>query len=234
MRKLLMLLLLGGCTMPVFSQIVGIGYNMSFTGLKGMNYVVQRYNETRTYLDKTMDEFKFMDGFTIDFGAVMSKGAFIDLAFSKAVKNHNAEGFDASNTLQQRQLRVAMVDWIMGLGFAMPAGETGSISFGGSLAFGRFKVKTRVGEKSSINKVDWEDIMREPIIRPGIFLRIQTHSPGICIEPYINFNTLLPVSVTPVNRHINPATAGADPAEIKEPLTGFGIRVKFGHIELDN
>lgn len=234
MRKLFILLLLGITYSSAPAQIFGIGYNMSFARLNGMNYVVQRYNETRTYLDKTLDEFKFMDGFTINLGAVMSKGAFIDLAFSKAVKNHNAEGIDGTGILQQRQLRVAMVDWIMGLGFAMPAGETGSISFGGSFAVGRFKVKTRVGEKSSIKKVDWKDIMRVPTIRPGIFLRIQTHSPGICIEPYINFNTWLPVDVAPVNRHINPATAGADPTEIKEPLSGFGIRVKFGHIELDN
>lgn len=204
-----------------------LGYNLNAPNLEGMNYIVDRYNETRPFLDKTMSQFNFMDGITINFGTVMSGGVFLETGLTKAVKNHKAEGVDATNTLQQRQLRLALVNWDIGMGIAFPQ-DNPVFSLGAAVNLGSYKVRTRVNEKDQVKKTDWDKILKESMIRFSIFARIQLGSPsGLAIEPYYNFNSILKINVAPVNAAINPATHQSDPSTIEESLPMFGLKLKF-------
>lgn len=201
------------------------GYNFSFGGTDSLNYVVDRYNDTRSYLDKKMDHFNILDGLNLGFSFVNYKGAFgMDLTWRGT--KHSAEGTDATGMLQQRDIKVNFNTFGMTGGYVLDMGGNPLI-LGGRVDFGSFKVKTRVAPKEEIKDQDWGKAVKELTIALGVYAKLTFGNPGVYIEPYfmsIPMKVLRP-DMAQLNNAINPGTAWADPSTMRLKYATFGVKV---------
>lgn len=208
------------------------GYNAGFPiGLDSLNFVIDRYNETRTYLNEPMEKITFLDGFTFGFGGIFEPG-FYDFGFSVGVQRRFAEGFDITNVLVRRELKVNMTTFDFDFGFALADEEEGAIFLGGSINLGRFSVKTRASAEPDIRDEDWVRINPNDglVFTCGLFLRFIIGNPGVFVQPYYQFTpgAIFYNDMTEVNDHLNPYTAVNDPSPLNIKNHTIGIKVGIG------
>ncbi|MBK8551745.1 MAG: hypothetical protein IPL53_12050 [Ignavibacteria bacterium] len=82
MKKILMLLCFITSISNANSQDEKIyltaGYNFNFPNASSVNFIIDRYNETRSYLTTKMDNINSMSGFDFSVGGIFSTGLLLE------------------------------------------------------------------------------------------------------------------------------------------------------------
>lgn len=227
MKRLVLLALLLFFSFSNFSQQIfnfEIGYNANFGGPKGVNYIVNRYNETRNYLNKEMKPFNNLDGFTINFGFVY--GAYFDIGFigrgQKRIATGTVNGEDF-----KRYLRVKNNG--MNISIGIPIGdEEISIIPGARFDFCFPKISTKIiteNPNSFSDEDKWNHLYTSTSTYIAPFIKIIIGP--IDFEPYYAFGEKKLGNIAIVNEKLNPATYANDPENIIFNHSGFGFRLTF-------
>jgi len=207
-----------------------IGYNAGFPdGLDSLNFIIDRYNDTRSYLDEEMKHVTYSDGMSMSFGSMIKgTGIFFGIGYTGAGKKIFAEGTDNSSKLIRRELKVKSRIFDIDLGFSIMNTDNLKILLGTSYSFGSFVVKGRVAEESAIRKEKWElyNDGNNLFFSLGMFLRIAM-SAGLFIQPYFIFvpGDVFMNDVTEVNERINSNTYMNDPSPLRVKNNMFGVKI---------
>jgi hypothetical protein len=124
-----MLITLGSACYSQGFYYAGGGYNAAFLKSEGLDYVINRYNETRPYLDETMPSPHFYDGLTFHFGGA-ANAFFWDFGFTYRSCVVSATGVDASGTEQQRDVKNKWNTFDVGLGVNLGNSDTKALMIG--------------------------------------------------------------------------------------------------------
>ncbi|MFI5172729.1 MAG: hypothetical protein ACHQFW_10080 [Chitinophagales bacterium] len=209
-----------------------IGYNVNYFTSENLDFVVTRYNETRTYLDKQMNLPRYFDGLDMHIGT--GERVFTDFGFSWRSSKVSAEGIDATGVNNERDLKYKHGDWGLGVGYYFIQSDS-KIGLGYYQTFGFEKISTRVGPADNISEVDYEKFFSELNAGGEIFLQsllVLNENTAFIVRPSYHFS-FTSTDYAPVNAMINPATAGSDPEILESKLHGIGISVMlaFGSYE---
>ncbi|MBC8172337.1 MAG: hypothetical protein H7X71_00400 [Chitinophagales bacterium] len=207
----------------------GMGYNTTFAGADELDFVINRYNETRNYLDMEMELPHFQDGFVLHIG--IHAGAFLlDVGYTGRSAKVSATGTDVTGTHQQRDFKTKMNSIDIGLGGVLAQNSDLAFALGINTAMGNEKSQTRSGLSDDINTIDYLDIDKsftiafEPFMQ---FIFSPTEDLAFIIKPYYHMR-LMKIDYAPVNAAMNPSTAGNDPFIMEGKQKGFGISVMMG------
>lgn len=186
---------------------MGLGYNVgTHFSNKGLNFVLDRYNETRSYLSTKMGKPSFYRGMTYYLDFYFPKGIIdLDLTYNKSYCF--AEGVDATKTLIHRDIKFKASSWAMGFGkkiyktkgtMGIYAGCDGNLLF-----ISVYSRKYTVGQY----KPDYEKIVSD--VNLGITPFVQWVGNRISTKAYIRL-TILKNYYQELNRYLNPNTAFKD------------------------
>lgn len=209
-----------------------MGYNAGFpTGLDNLNFVINRYNETRSYLTDPMDKINFLDGFTVTMGGNFGL-IFVDFGYTAGIQRRFAQG-EISNVLVRRELKVSTHVFDIDMGLCLINEKVG-IFLGGSMNIGGLSVQTRVAESTAINSEKWNKINNDGDLyfTLGLFLKFCFPNPGFYIQPYYNFplSSIFSNDMTDVNEALNPYTYENDPSPLDVNNGTFGVKLGFSII----
>lgn len=212
MRMLLILLLLPG---KIFAQMyfVGIGYGGFAGQYKNVNYVIDRYNETRNYLDNEMENIKTLSGLTWH-GAYLGPMIYFDMDITGRRAYSMAYGIDNSGLLMQRNLRMKTTTW----GANMGVGSF-PVYLCAGLSGGMTQIATKIGQRNKIETLKYVRINRDAYADLPIFLtyllpfkKEGKSSLGLQFKA----GARIPLSksdVSKMNEEINQATYRNDPGD---------------------
>lgn len=229
--KIIVSILLFSCF--IHSELKGqfyytLGYNAGFpTGLEQLNFVIQRYNDTRTYLTEPMKKINYLDGFTFTMGGVVDI-IFVDFGYTAGVQRRYAEG-PVSGVIMRRDLKVSSHVFDMNFGFCSADPNKGGFYFGASMNIGKLSIKSRVSELETIKSEKYYQInpYDDLIFTMGIFMKICIKNPGIYIQPYFQFplSHIFDSDMAGVNEVLNPNTYENDPSPLNIHNGTFGIKI---------
>jgi hypothetical protein len=207
-----------------------LGYNAGFpTGLEQLNFVIQRYNDTRTYLTEPMKKINFLDGFTFTMGGVVDV-VFVDFGYTAGIQRRFAEG-PVSGTIMRRDLKVSSHLFDFNFGFCLADPNKSGIYVGASMNIGKFSIKTRVSEKETIKSENYVQINPDDdlFFTLGVFMKFCIKNPGIYIQPYYQFpmSHIFDSDMTDVNEILNPYTYENDPSPLNINNGTFGVKIGF-------
>ncbi len=205
-----------------------LGYNAGFpTGLEQLNFVIQRYNDTRTYLTEPMKKINYLDGFTFTMGGVLDV-IFVDFGYTAGIQRRFAEG-QVSGIMMRRDLKVSSHLFDMNFGFCLADPNKGGLYFGASMNVGKLSIKSRVDEKGNIKSADYFQINPDDdlIFTLGVFMKFCIKNPGIYIQPYFQFpmSHIFDSDMTTVNEVLNPNTYDNDPSPLNIHNGMFGVKI---------
>ena len=211
---------------------LGAGWNFSSGSFKNFNYVIDRYNETRDYLNDDMDKLHYNGGITIDFGVMMPyfQGGF-GLQWNRA----KMQATGVVNDIEfQRDLWFRSFNFPLELGIAL--GEEGIVTIPGiGLNFMFWHYLTRAAEKNDIEdeefiESDTDVGMQIKFYTKFVFGGIEDAGFGLVLEPFYNLG-FLGCDMTNMNQILNPNTYYDDPIK-QEKFSNYGVRLmalyKFG------
>ncbi len=227
MRKSILFLLISGAICPVFAQLgyFSVGYNGNIFKSEKLDFVIDRYNETRAYLDKTMDYPHYIDGLDLHFGG--GSKVIFDIGYAWRGAEVSASGIDASGINQQRDLKYKFGVWNFALAYNFLNSTDFMLALGYNQTLGSEKIESRVGPAADIENENYTDIIKSFSPAAEFFIQVGvplTERAGLLIKPYYHLN-LVETDYGDVNRAINPATAAADDFELLSAPGGFGISI---------
>ncbi|MBP1672336.1 MAG: hypothetical protein H6Q25_151 [Bacteroidetes bacterium] len=210
-----------------------IGYSAGFpTGVDSLNYVIDRYNVTRNYLDESMKNINYLDGFTISMGAIFDY-FFMDIGYTGGIQRRSAEGIISSKKFR-RDLKVSNHSFDFNFGLCVTGESKGGVFVGASVHSGLFLINSRVGEITSSGRIeeDYKNIIFELNLSYGFFVRFCLGNPGLYIQPFVQFSPkgIFAMDITDLNQAINPNTYTQDPTPLKINPGIFGVKVGFSLI----
>ncbi len=210
------------------------GYNMFFSTPDGLNYIVDRYNETRPFLTEEMEHFSYLDGFTYHFFGGLAN-FLVEAGYDHRSQTRFARGIDASGFNQERQLRMVLNTGNLGLAYSFIADEDAFVSAGVRSNIGPLRIKTRIGSEDEVGDLEWEEIYDD--IYMDFEFNLKLVMQGFSIEPYYtvgldSFSDMVH-NLQEVNQALNPNTHQNDPETISLKANGFGIRIMFAFMSTD-
>lgn len=218
-------------------NFVEISYNAAIPmEFDNLNFIIDRYNETRDYLDLEMKNVTYLDGKSYSIGERFGNYEFA-VGYTGAGNKVKAEGYNNSGLFIQRQVKVKTSVFNLSFSCDIMQMKNGSIQLGFGLQYGRFKVKTRVEEKEVIRKAEWDyiNIADKQLITVTAFLRYSKFRPGFFLQPYIQYmpGEFAQIDLTVVNETLNPYTYGGDPSplNVSNMAVGLKIGIRFFYME---
>lgn len=210
-----------------FSQYanLGLGYNVGIhASNKGMNYVLDRYNETRSYLAATMGKPSVFRGMTYYMDIYLGKRIFdFDLTYNKSYCF--AEGVDNTQSLVHRDIRFKATSCAMGYGKKVISGKRAMgiyIGVDGNIMF--LKVATR---KYTVGQFKPEYVEVQDDVNLGLTPFVQWVGNRISTKAYLRV-LLLNNSYYYLNRTINPGTYVKDNSDdIEGRLVSVGFSARY-------
>jgi hypothetical protein len=221
MKRIALIALFLICSFSAFSQMFvnfEAGYNAQLGSPEGLNYIVQRYNETRNFLTEEMEPFNRMDGLAVSFCFVY--GAYIDIGFIGRSQKRFATATVNGEELK-RYLRLRNNGMSIGLGIPLLTDHVKIIP-GTRLDFCFPRISSRVASDSG-NEEDWEDLYTSTTTYVAPFLKVILGP--VNLEPYYAFGDRKLGNIAEVNRALNPNTYDNDPPDIPFNHRGWGFRV---------
>ena len=231
MKKLFILLILllfqNSITKAQSQYWFGFGYNMCRFKLdNSLNYVIDRYNETRTgNITKKMNQIHFADGLAFSLGFNVNRFVF-DLGYTGKKQTVTTQGV-YGGVPGERDLRLKNRAFNMGLGYAMLNSSNSSLALCLSFDLGNVKTETRNGEIENIKDSDFETITDDFELGNTLYLQLLLGSPrgkglALIARPYYHFS-YLDVDFSEVNETINPKTYSNDPFPLNGKASNFGV-----------
>jgi len=233
MKKLTLSFLIAINSLVLFSQDIAlnyeIGHNVQFGQPQGLEYVINRYNETRNYLTNEFEPFNNLDGLTMSLGGALGHWGYMDAGVNIRSRKRFATG-NINGNKYERQLKYSSKAIFISLGASIPLEDNFSIVIGarGEASFGNFK--TRVAYFDDIKDEEWNQI--ESGTYPYLTLFTKFIYEFIGIEPYFAFGSKTSFNLKYLNEDLNPNTASNDPDEIPFFHRGFGLRITFSTLNL--
>jgi hypothetical protein len=207
---------------------LGFGFNMSRFNMKnGLNYVIDRYNDTRPFLSDEMHHVHYADGLAFSMGTNVDR-FMIDFGYNGKIKTVSAKGnYGAGN--MQRDIRFKNKVYSIGMGYAFANTRNASIVFGCSFDFGRLKIDTRVDETNKIEDAKYSSIINDLSVGNTFFMQFfvgagRHGGVALIIRPYYSIN-YLKYDFSTVNEAINPATYLNDPYTLEGGISNFGLSI---------
>lgn len=204
----------------------GAGYNMAFLKSDQLDFVVDRYNETRTYLTEEMNYPRYFDGISLHGG--IGRNAFLfNFGYTQQSSVVGAEGVDASGVLVRREVKDKWNTIDIGLGVNLGSSDTKALSLGVNFGLNSEKSLTRADAPDAIGKANFEQVNKQ--FKIGIspfaqFIVATEDGVGILFRPYYAWSPVK-TDYTNLNEYINPYTAIGDPYPLESTLKGFGISI---------
>lgn len=211
------------------------GYNFTFPSAGDLNYIIDRYNETRNYLTKDMGNVNSLSGpaFSAGYGMSTGEGAWIfegGITFNSSGEK-SAEGV-VQGVTAQRDLKVKTFLVNLGIGYLFNSGKLFEYGFGLFTDIGSLKIETRVYNQGDAIP-DYTDITPEGntsllAFTPTGFFNINfTKSAALSVRPFY-FGQIFKQDLTEVNKTLNPNTWIYDDSENfdSETLSSFGFELK--------
>lgn len=219
---------------PENSVYMAGGYNIQSPSVAPLDYVIDRYNETRNFLTDKMDKVSIMSGPAFTFGFNMGEeNSFFILELGLTLGSSGALSSQGTvnGVSQKRDLKLTSYFVSFGVGYI--TSSDGSFEYGGALYFeiGGFKVKTTGAYDANQTAPDFEDIgSSETLVSftPTLYLDYNfSEKFGLSLRPFYRFQ-ILSNDLSNVSANINPATyQNDDPEKIKgNMLSGFGGELK--------
>ncbi|MBS1517661.1 MAG: hypothetical protein JSS91_06210 [Bacteroidetes bacterium] len=211
------------------------GYNFNFPKASSVNFIINRYNQTRSNLTKTMDNVNSMSGLTLALGGILeSYNSSVLLEGGVTFKNSGekkAEGVFSGNDVR-RDFKVSSTLVNVGMGYMLNSNNPVDFGLGLFVDFGSVKYKTRVYTAGE-TVPDYTDIETGSStlslgFTPTAFLNVYpVDNFGVSVRPYY-FAQIFTQDLEEVNKTLNPNTWMNDDPESynKETLSGFGVDVK--------
>ena len=207
------------------------GYNFNFPNASSVNFIIDRYNDTRSYLTTKMDNINSMTGFDLSVGGVLNDMILeAGLTFKSSGVKY-AEG-TVSGIPYRRDFKVSNFFVDLGIGYLMESKSPVKFGFGLFTDIGSFTYKTRV---YNVNETppDYTDVTPTSSslalgFTPTLFLNANFNDNiGISIRPYY-LAQVFSQDLTDVNAALNPSTWQNDePDEYdSETFSGFGVDLK--------
>lgn len=200
--------------------LIGGGYQLTSASNKGLNFVIDRYNQTRqgqqgaATLTKKMDYLNNMSGPAFGFFLLDNKylnGVYVDMNMALLKADSRAEGVDAFGNSASRDLQLNYSYWNVDFGYMFVQSQfiDLGIAAGTSLMVG--KIDTRTGTNEFEKADDYISGAFE--IAPQINFFLTKSIPlSVSVRPYY-FLDFIPSDYASLNEKINPYTAGGDPED---------------------
>ncbi len=204
----------------------GIGYNAALLKSEGLDFVIDRYNQTRSYLDDKMEYCHYYDGPSFRSGLSYNH-FFIDFGFTYRSCKVSASGIDASGVRQQRDLKNKWNTFDLALGIGAGANENIALAFGVNIGLNAEKTLTRDDTPDKIGVANFAKVNSQFKIgfEPFAQLILATDKGlGLAFRPYFSW-TPVQTDYYELNSYINQYTYVNDPLSIKGKLSGFGLSV---------
>ncbi len=207
------------------------GYNFNFPNASSVNFIIDRYNETRSYLSTKMDNVNTMSGLDFSFGGVINS-----MILEAGVTFNNSGVKYAQGTVSgveaKREFKVYNFFANLGIGYLVQTKSPFDYGFGLFLDIGSFSYETRVYNLNS-PPPDYTDITPTSStlalgFTPTLFLNLNfSKNIGITVRPYY-LAQVFSQDLTDVNIALNPNTWQSDePSEYdSETFSGFGVDLK--------
>jgi hypothetical protein len=232
------LLLSGNAFTQTINFSINAGYNAGNANFDGLNFVIDRYNNTRSYLTKRMDKVDFVKGLSFGIGMGFTK-VNVDLSYNmKSSSEASAEGV-VNGTAFRRDLKTSINTFNVGFDYLVSSSRSLDTRVGASLGFGSSKVFTRVYPTSQA-PAEYQEVndispgTTQSLFAISIFPKF-TFYPGITglslyIKPFYEKH-LTDVDYSNVNAVINPVTYVNDPSgsqKSKPDNYGAQIGISYG------
>ena len=240
MKKILLLFFIFLSLNSSFSQDINTkfyitgGYTFNFPNASSVNFIIDRYNNTRNYLTKKMDNINTLSG--TDFSA----GAILDLDESAMLieggvtfKNSGTKYAEGTVSGENFQRDFKVYNFLVDIGFGYLFNYNKPLDYGIGMFvdFGSFTYDTRI-YKTNETPPDYTDISPANSsalsFTPVAFLNINLNDHfGISVRPYY-FAQILSMDLTDVHTALNPNTWQNDNASEynSETFSGFGVDLK--------
>jgi hypothetical protein len=143
-----------------------VGYKTGYAQLKNMNALIDRYNTTRSFLDKEMPSIHFLDGPT--FGYRIDAEIFqLGIGWTGRNKVRKAGGVDNSGYYNERYYKIRYNTLDLQFNFIL----TESFGVGLSLDFGNMKAFSRtVSEVEDKSEIDYELLDKERMLGSNFYV----------------------------------------------------------------
>ena len=212
-----------------------IGYNAAVLKSEGLDFVVDRYNETRAYLTEPMPYPHYYDGLTLHVGGASSAFMY-DFGLTYRSNVVSATGIDATGFEVQRDLKNKWNTFDVGLGVCVGGNEQFALMIGVNSAINSEKALTRADYPEDIGKANFEKVNSQFKIGFEPFVQMivtNENGVGLLFKPYYSWSPIL-TEYTELNSYINPYTYVGDPYPIEGRLTGFGLSVSLVRYDYSN
>lgn len=198
-----------------------LGYNQTYAQLDSLNYIIGRYNDTRSWLTKEMQEIHTPAGIAIQAGYAGQKWV-TEFAFVGRWQRVKAQG-DQNGNIESRFVRYGASTFEAGIARRL----TPFMQLGLSLDIGAIKVRTRTSSSQASSTQVYYDAVRGTTLGNSLYLQFGIPISDILsldIRPYYHFNWIA-TDFAPLNQAINPFTYVPDPDFIVSRTSHVGLRI---------
>ena len=211
----------------------GGGANLSLAKSDALDFIVQRYNETRTdcnifCLSGQMEDFRNISGMCFGLGWVTGGGMAFDFTWSGRNDVVHAEGTPPGFSEQQRDVKLRANSFDLGIGYTSPEGTVrpGILV---STDLGAVKTFTRAGDKTNISSVEYENTMDDLslgfTLSGNLYFVFGDGGIGFMLRPYYQF-AVFDTDFYDLNAAINSATYINDDLESQiGRLSNYGLKI---------
>ncbi len=209
---------------------VGLGYQVGFFNTDSINFILQRYNDTRSYLSNKMRDIKMVSGLVIPVQGLIGSGntgLMYEFGFTLAKAKRHAVGIDNSGIKQERQVKVGFNVWNLGLGPAF-VGKYAVVAPMLGFEIGMVKVKTRAAPSNEVSRADWIKVVSRPCVSGSLSMLCWVGSGAsgfkLGLQPYYRLG-FLKSDMQELNTAINPATWANDAGTQAQKISYSGLKL---------
>jgi hypothetical protein len=203
-----------------FYYYLGGGYNGSVVENSGMNFVIDRYNNTRSWLDKEMEHITFQHGLSFSAGIVIA-GLLMDINYVGRGGSSDASGNNGS-----RELEHSNNSWDFSFAAIVHSEEYFNLGLGLTVDIGTTFTRTKNNTQTDWTEAD-DLLVGSTFFTQFFFLFSKESQIGLSIRPYYQL-WYLDADYSDVNKAINPQTYGNDSYDdVKGKPDNFGVVVQL-------
>jgi hypothetical protein len=221
-----------------FSQSFAVGYRVGSGTFKPLDFVIGRYNDTRSYLTKKMDKVSSLSGIVYSIGYNFGEGGFeLELPNLKS-ETVSAEGIQPANqTAVVRELYMKMSGFELNFSYAAPIFQSGALFgfVGGSASVDKADptIYTRLYNKGT-TPGDFGQVKAGGSVGMGIgpLLAVHLALPSVMlfgeVRPFYKFS-ITGADFYDVNRLLNPDTWTRDDIDDTQGSMNYlGVNARIG------
>ena len=227
MKKFLFIFLLSSIPSILSAQVwLTAGYGFSWLNSDGLNHIIDRYNSTRNYLSKDMEQPGAYSGFALNAGLNFISIQ-MDVRYSSRSTQISSEG-TVNGTKFKREIDTDYSIYGFGIGFGSFDSNVG-YSFGVDIELIFPGIVTRInpGVETEVDLASQFVTAVSPQF--VLFVKLGDELPlAVSLRPYYTIG-ITDIDYKELNKTINPNTYQNDTEEDqKSKVGGFGIELQFG------